>query len=189
MQVGRQVLSYDDERIIGPNDWAMAGVSHDVLKMGYEGHGHKLHAIFAYNQNANNADKGTSIYENGSMPYKSMITAWYHYDVPNFPLGASLLLMNIGMQGGFIDQNPHTEWQQVWGGYLKFSPKKWSLEGSYYRQTGREEHGGKLRAWMASVKGTFDPSPVIGFDAGYDYMSGDIGKRQLPESNCLSQTL
>ena len=173
MQVGRQVLSYDDERIIGPNDWAMAGVSHDVLKMGYEGHGHKLHAIFAYNQNANNADKGTSIYENGSMPYKSMITAWYHYDVPNFPLGASLLLMNIGMQGGFIDQNPHTEWQQVWGGYLKFSPKKWSLEGSYYRQTGREEHGGKLRAWMASVKGTFDPSPVIGFDAGYDYMSGE----------------
>lgn len=173
MQVGRQVLSYDDERIIGPNDWAMAGVSHDVLKVGYEGHGHKLHAIFAYNQNGDNADMGTSYYENGSMPYKSMITAWYHYDVPNFPLGASLLLMNIGMQGGFKDQNPHTEWQQVWGGYLKFSPKKWSLEGSYYRQTGREEHGGKLRAWMASVKGTFDPSPVIGFDAGYDYMSGD----------------
>ena len=34
MKVGRQVLSYDDERIIGPNDWAMAGVSHDVLKVG-----------------------------------------------------------------------------------------------------------------------------------------------------------
>ena len=34
-QVGRQILAYDDERIIGSNDWAMAGSSHDALKLGY----------------------------------------------------------------------------------------------------------------------------------------------------------
>jgi hypothetical protein len=28
---------------------------------------------------------------------------WYHYDVPKVPLGASLLLMNIGMQAGLPD--------------------------------------------------------------------------------------
>ena len=44
-QLGRQALSYDDERIIGPNDWAMAYMTHDVLKLGYEGNGHRLHAI------------------------------------------------------------------------------------------------------------------------------------------------
>ena len=53
-RVGRQVLSYDDERIIGSNDWAMASLSHDVLKLGYEGHGHKAHFIFGFNQNAEN---------------------------------------------------------------------------------------------------------------------------------------
>lgn len=173
MQVGRQVLSYDDERIIGPNDWAMAGVSHDVLKLGYEGHGHKLHTIFAYNQNAENIDTGTSYYVNGSMPYKTMITAWYHYDVPNIPLGASLLFMNIGMQAGEKNKDEHTEWQQLWGGYVKYNPKQWSVEGSYYRQSGHDENNAKINAWMASIKGTLDPSPIFGFEAGYEYLSGD----------------
>ena len=98
-QIGRQALSYDDERIIGPNDWAMASRSHDVLRMGYEGHGHKAHVILAYNQNAVNV-AGGSYYEGGSQPYKTMHTVWYHYDVPRVPLGASLLFMNIGMQAG-----------------------------------------------------------------------------------------
>ena len=40
-QVGRLALAYDDERIIGTNDWAMAALSHDALRVGYEGHGHK----------------------------------------------------------------------------------------------------------------------------------------------------
>ncbi len=98
-QVGRQVLAYDDERIIGPNDWSMAGISHDALKLGYEGHGHKVHAILSYNQNAENMEGGT-YYQNGAQPYKTMQTVWYHYDIPKIPLGASLLFMNIGMQGG-----------------------------------------------------------------------------------------
>ena len=32
-KVGRQELVYDDERIIGNNDWTMAAQSHDVLKL------------------------------------------------------------------------------------------------------------------------------------------------------------
>lgn len=37
-QIGRIALSYDDERIIGPNGFAAAARSHDVLRVGYEGH-------------------------------------------------------------------------------------------------------------------------------------------------------
>ena len=84
-QVGRIALSYDDERIIGTNDFAMAAQSHDVLRVGYEGYGHKVHAILGYNQNAENVYKGT-YYAGGSQAYKTMQTVWYHYDVPKFPL-------------------------------------------------------------------------------------------------------
>ena len=171
-QIGRQMLSYDDERIMGSNDWSMTGLSHDALKLGYEGHGHKAHAVLAYNQNADNVNGGT-YYANGAQPYKTMQTLWYHYDVPKFPLGASLLFLNIGMQGGEKGKDEHTEWQQVFGGYLKYSPKYWSLEGSYYRQTGRDENGTKIKAWMGSVKAQVNPSPFYGFEAGYDYLSGD----------------
>ena len=96
-KVGRQSLSYDDQRIFGSDDWAMTAMSHDALKLGYEGHGHKLHIIGAFNQNIANIDGGT-YFTGGLQPYKAMETVWYHYDVKKIPLGISLLFTNIGMQ-------------------------------------------------------------------------------------------
>lgn len=175
-QIGRQALSYDDERIIGPNDWAMAALSHDVFKGGYEGHGHKAHIILAYNQNAENTYGGT-YYTNGDQPYKTMHTIWYHYDVPRFPLGASLLFMNIGMQGGTKDgtysDEPHTRFQQLLGGYISFNPGKLKTEASYYRQMGHNEDNIKIDAWMVSAKAQYQFSRQVNAFIGYDYLSGD----------------
>ena len=178
-QIGRIALAYDDERIIGPNDFATASHSHDVLRVGYEGHGHKVHGILAYNQNPSNLWTGT-YYDEGAQFYKSMHVLWYHYDLPKFPLGASLLFMNIGMQSG--DPNdvynpPCTKYQQMVGGYVNYHPKHLTLEGSYYRQMGKFvdefKQAGKIQAWMTSVNATVSPSEKYGFQVGYDYLSGD----------------
>jgi hypothetical protein len=175
-QIGRQALSYDDERIIGPNDWAMAALSHDVLKLGYEGHGHKAHAILGFNQNAENIYGGT-YYMDGAKPYKSMLVGWYHFDVPKLPLGVSAIAMNIGMQAGDkegIGSNaPRTENQQLVGGYVSFHPKRWTIEASYYHQLGKDEHGLKIDAWMASVAANAQLNSWLNVAAGYDYLSGD----------------
>ena len=138
-QVGRIALSYDDGRIIGTNDFAAAALSHDALRVGYEGHGHKVHAIFSFNQNGSNVYYGT-YYIGGSQLYKTMQTLWYHYDVPKFPLGVSLLLMNLGLQAGDPDKQdnqPRVVYQQYWGGYLNFHPKQFTVEAAYYRQSGK----------------------------------------------------
>ena len=179
-QVGRIALSYDDERIIGTNDFAMASLSHDALRVGYEGYGHQFHAILGYNQNSGNVYKGT-YYKDGAQPYKTMQTLWYHYDVPKFPLGVSLLFMNIGLQAGepgSTDKSPSTVYQQLYGGYLNFHPKYLTFEGAYYRQAGKVVDpkmmtAGKIDAWMASAKATITPSDNYGFTIGYDYLSGD----------------
>ena len=42
-QLGRQTLSYDDERILGGLDWNVAGRYHDALKLGYAKNAHQLH--------------------------------------------------------------------------------------------------------------------------------------------------
>ncbi|MBQ7442551.1 MAG: hypothetical protein IJS59_01600 [Bacteroidaceae bacterium] len=73
-QVGRMALRYDDERVMGPDDWSMTAMTHDALRLGYEGHGHKAHAILAYNQNLRATKEPGSFYSNGSRPYKSMPT-------------------------------------------------------------------------------------------------------------------
>ena len=175
-QIGRQALAYDDERIIGTNDWAMAALSHDVIRLGYDGPQHKAHAIFAFNQNAENTHGGT-YYKDGAQPYKTMQTFWYHFDVPKFPLGASLLFMNIGMQGGtkegYGDDEPRTIYQQLLGTYIKFSPGRFSAEASYYHQLGRSEDNLKINAWMASVRGSMQVIRQLKAVAGFDYLSGD----------------
>ena len=178
-QVGRVALSYDDESIIGTNDFANAALSHDVLRAGYEGHGHKVHAILAFNQDGKNVYYGT-YYASGAQLYKTMQTLWYHYDFAKFPLGGSLLFMNLGLQAGKEGDknNPvRVEYQQVFGGYLKLHPQYFTLEGSYYRQAGQlvddEKLSKPVKAWMASVKGTVTPISRLTFLLGYDYLSGD----------------
>ena len=174
-QVGRVALSYDDERIIGTDDWSMASSAHDVLRMGYEGHGHKAHIILAYNQNANVLESGGSYYYNGAQPYKTMHTAWYHYDFQKIPLGASLLFMNIGMQNDTTDTGgiAKTWFQHLLGTYISFQPAHWRAEASYYRQFGHNEDGVKIDAWMASGKIIYKPAANYSFTLGYDYLSGD----------------
>ena len=178
-QVGRIALSYDDERIIGTNDFANASRSHDALRVGYEGYGHKVHAILSYNQNGGNVYYGT-YYIDGAQPYKNMQTLWYHYDIPVFPLGVSLLFMNMGLQAGEEEDKsnlPRTVYQQMYGGYLNYHPKYVTVEGAYYRQAGQyvsnSMHTLPIDAWMASGKVSVNPSNRYGFVLGYDHLSGD----------------
>ena len=171
-KIGRQVLSYDDERIIGSNDWAMAAMSHDLLKIGYEGGVHKVHAMFAYNQNSESVNGGT-VYRNGDKPYKFMQNLWYHYQHPRVPYGASLLFMNIGMQSELDNYDNKTHYQQLVGTYLSYKPSNWSAEGSFYYQFGRNEYDMEISAWMASVKASYSPTWQWQLVGGYDILSGD----------------
>lgn len=170
-KIGRQTLAYDDERIIGTNDWSVTAPTHDVLRLGFEGEQHKVHLLFAYNQNPDNMN-GQTYFTGGNQPYKSMQTLWYHFNTPKSQLGVSLLFMNIGMQND-NPADPKVFFQQVAGTYLSFKPKHWSAEGSFYYQFGREEHGIPMDAFMGSVKTEVKPSDRYSIYAGYDYLSGD----------------
>ena len=172
-KIGRQALRYDDERIIGSDDWSMMSVTHDVLKLGYDGKNHHAHAIVGFNQNGEKINGGT-FYKNGYQPYKSMQTLWYHYDFSHFPLGISAVFINTGMQDGDDEDDEYeTMNQQLFGGYVKFHPKNFSLEASYYRQMGKSEYGLDISAYMASVKTSYTLISSLTLTAGYDYLSGD----------------
>ena len=173
-KVGRQNLAYDDQRIFGSDDWSVTGMSHDALTLGYEGHGHKLHLIGAYNQNPENISGG-SYFTGGLQPYKSMEALWYHYDVPKTGgLGISLLFANFGVQGGEKNVNEKQYFQQVTGAYISYTPKMWSAEAAFYYQMGREEHNLPIRAWMCSAKASVKPIEPLKLVLGYDCLSGDI---------------
>ena len=69
-QLGRQTLSYDDERILGGLDWNIAGRYHDALKLGYADKNNQLHLILAFNQNDETKIGGTYYVQAGAQPYR-----------------------------------------------------------------------------------------------------------------------
>ena len=71
------------------------------------------------------------------------------------------------------DDEYETMNQQLFGGYVKFHPKNFSLEASYYRQMGKSEYGLDISAYMASVKTSYTLISPLTLTAGYDYLSGD----------------
>ena len=186
-QLGRQSLSYDDERVVGLDEWSMTGYYHDALKIGYEGFGHKLHLIGAYCQNNANMLGGT-VYLNGNQPYKNMEMLWYHYDFKRW-LSGSLLFINTGMQSRLLDasgaQEKKTYYQQMIGTYWRFryepsaisgqrSAPWWiDLDASFYYQFGRSEDNLPINAWMTAVEAKAQANRWVRLNAGYFHLSGD----------------
>ena len=158
-QLGRQRLSYDDQRIFGADDWSMTGYSHDG----------------AYNQDVNNIDEGGTRFSGGIQPYKSLASIWYHFDIPKTNIGASLLFVNMGLESMNVGEEDAytTYFQQLAGSFLSWTPEHFGLEASYYHQWGKAFGGIPLNAWMASAKATATPSEHWSFRAGYDYLSGE----------------
>lgn len=172
-QVGRQRLSYDDERVIGLNDWSMTSAYHDALKLGYERGAHKAHVVLAYNQNNNNMNGGTD-YVNGAQVYKTMQLLWYHWDiVPQF--GASALFLNTGIQSSFDEEETKHEVynQQLFGLYAKYHPKDITVDASFYWQRGKNEYSAPISAWMGSIEGNWDITNQWRANLGYFHLSGD----------------
>lgn len=173
-QIGRQQLAYDDERILGAQDWDMENFRHDALKLGYESWDlhHRVHLIVAMNQEkANRGD-----YYEGPMPYKNMEGLWYHYGSPMTPLDISLLALNVGYERG-DEGHGRTNYMQTFGTDISYSfgrPLSWNIRGSFYYQMGKTSLR-QVEAFMASgnISYTFTPQRRFKLSAGYDYMSGN----------------
>ena len=165
-KLGRQILSYDDERLFGDLDWNVAGRSHDALKLGYENDRHKLHLILGFNQNGERL-LGTK-YANPGQPYKHMQTLWYHYGNEDNPFGISALFSNLGWEHTPSAQGD-ARFMQTLGTYVTYRPEKFDLQASAYYQTGKTlDNYDKISAWM--------PNEQWKFNLGYDYLSGEDEK-------------
>ena len=186
LQVGRQSITYDDERVVGLDDWSMTGAWHDALKLGYEGFGHKIHIWGAYNQNNANTLGGTT-YLNGSQVYQNMEGLWYHYDFKRW-FSASLLFLNTGMQSRRLDslgqQEKKIYYQQLLGTYWRFlytgnnvakaeAPWWVDIDASFYYQLGKTEDGTPINAWMVAAEAKAKANEWIQLNTGYFHLSGD----------------
>ncbi len=179
-KLGRQALSYDDQRIFGGLDWAMQGRFHDAALLKYTKDGFKFDLGVAFNQNGistqttlfnpNNGGNARAVFD-----YKGMIYAWLHKDWEKF--SASVLLTNNSYQNldatdgqTPIDGNVN---RQTFGTHLIAKPfKGFAIAANLYGQTGEFTEDVDLSAYNALLEISYKPGKTL-FGLGFETLSGD----------------
>jgi hypothetical protein len=165
-RLGRQVISYDNQRIFGEIDWAQQGQSHDAAVITFHPKNHQLDLGFALNANAENLLEPKTAYTTN---YKSLQYAWYHTQFSK--LNMSLLLLNTGYEFEKNIGNLEIDYKQTFGTYLSFKEKKWDTNLGLYGQTGKSNDK-SVSAWYAGAFLGYAVTNTFKAGLGYEYLSG-----------------
>lgn len=186
-QFGRQVLSYDDERIFGANDWSASGYAHDAFRLGYEHGMHRLHGIVAFSQSEEKTVGGT--YYDGPVPYKNLQFLWYHFGNEQTPFQFSLMGLNHGYEIGRKNLDgvmvPRTGYMQTVGGWLQYKKNDFFGKAEGYYQLGHDKDKRPVAAYLGGVRLGYQGS-VWGLSLGGDYVSGSKVSGGYGENNCFN---
>jgi len=171
VKVGRQIISYDNQRFLGGLEWAQQGRRHDALLYLYENTESKtkFHFGLAFNQDDDIAEpgllqrEGARFYSVGGN-YKSMQYGWFNKVFESGNL--SVLALNAGYQNA----DSTVSNKQTFG--LIGSKKLGGIiiGGDLYYQTG-EFSKNDVNALLFGLNATFKTSatPVT---IGYEHISG-----------------
>ena len=172
-KAGRQIISYDNERILGGLEWAQQGRRHDALLFIFEGEKkvNQLHLGLAFNSDDDVAEPAllqapaANFYSvNGS--YKSLQYAWFNRRFAEEKGTVSLLALNATLQ------NPDSTVsnKQTLGTYFSYQLGKVTLSGDVYAQTGRLGDN-RVSGFLGGLNATF-PTKATPLTLGFEYISG-----------------
>ena len=179
-KIGRQVLSYDDQRILGGLDWAQQGRNHDAALLKYAKAGFKLDLALAFNQDYSSptgfVSSGTSYDTTGYFSYKTM--QMLHLSKTWDKFSGSLLLMNNGFQDYEVDGTTAdgTSGLQTFGTHLKYNSGKFGLAANGYLQMGQRQGEVDVKgAHLLSLDVSHKTSEKVTLGAGMEIISGNNG--------------
>jgi len=166
-KLGRQILSYDNQRVIGGLDWANQGRSFDAALIKYKGEYGQLDLGFALN--ADSEAKVASKTPYNTDIFKDMQYTWFHTSIKK--LGVSFLALNIGKEYLKTPIEVGTSYSQTFGTYAKYDGKSIVLDFSFYGQTGKIGTN-TISAWETAVNLGYLFAPKLKVTAGYEFLSG-----------------
>lgn len=169
MKLGRQVLSYDDERIFGGLDWAMQGRFHDAALLKYRKDGFMMDLGGAYSQETDR-NEGNDFRIQGFFTYKALQYAYLKKSWEKS--SASFLFLNTGFQDFDVnDVADGVSYRHTAGTYFKFPIKIINVTGSAYYQFGKANATTDLAAYQMSLEATYKKNKVL-YGLGLELLSG-----------------
>ncbi len=165
IQLGRQVLAYDDERLLGSRNWNQHGIAYEALVFKTRVEDWNTHLGLSLNNNREN--KYGNIYEQDKMK-----TLNYIHLQKSLKNNGHFSLLAIGSGYTASDSSEVIYMRGTIGGYLNMKQSPFSYSFSGYYQFGRNKYGVPVQAylWTAAIKWHYQ-SFFTGF--GIDYLSGN----------------
>jgi hypothetical protein len=170
-RLGRQVISYDNQRILGEVDWAQQGQSHDAALVTYKNEKSQLDLAFSFGANGE-----TDIATPYVVPtYKAMQYAWYHRAFGK--LNMSLLFLNTGYENKLTPPIPtpipelKVDYMQTFGTYMNTKGKNWDGNLWFYGQTGKSTTY-TVSAFDAALNFNYALTDKFKAGFGYEFLSG-----------------
>tara|TARA_R110002050_G_scaffold261556_1_gene401746 strand:- start:289244 stop:290494 length:1251 start_codon:yes stop_codon:yes gene_type:complete len=172
-KLGRQVISYDDQRIFGGLDWAQQGRNHDAALLKYKKGKFMFDLGLAFNQDYSNPtgfqSVGTAYGTTGFFSYKTMQYLYLKQAWENF--SGSLLLLNNGFQEADGTSN-----LQTLGTHLDYKKGSFGLAANAFVQTGERQGEVDVKgAYLLGLDLTYKASAKVGLGAGLEIISGNDG--------------
>lgn len=168
MKIGRQRLSFDDERFFAQNDWRQTSGKHDGINIIYRSPSIQFDWFTAFNQSTM-GNFGTN-YQPGFEGYKFLMAHLMTWDINSKSTLTSTIFAD-GYQGTtpvqktFVKSTIGLKFKQAMG-------SKTSFAASLFSQNGKLPSGQKIRAWFYDIELLQPISPNYQLRAGLQYFSG-----------------
>lgn len=167
LKLGRQELSFDQNRLLGPSNWNDVGASHDLMMIKFD-QKFEMQAGFAYNN-----DKSKNFESNYPVSfYKSLAFLRAGKDLGKYINVAAIILADGNQKEG----SDKTIYQRItYGGNLLFhnDSLRTKVYGTFYLQNGKSPSGQDIGAYFLALNAEYAFSNKIKGMGGIDYFSGD----------------
>lgn len=179
-KLGRQIISYDDERIFGGLDWAQQGRNHDAALIQYRKEKFMLDVGLAFSQDYSNptgfVNSGTAYNTSGNFSYKTMQYLYAKHVWER--LSGSVLFLNNGFQKFDTSVTPNvadgTSNLQTLGTHLEYKQGRLGLVANAYIQTGKREGDIAVKgAYLLGLDVNYKATDKVGLGAGIEIISGN----------------
>lgn len=170
VRIGRQRLSYDNERLFSQNDWRQSGNAHDALRMMYRGTHWEADLIGAFNQphGVENQSFGTN-YASGFVTYKVLAANFIKYRVRD---KTTLTVLNV--VDGYQDSSHFgIHYRFTSGGRAAYETQRFYLTVAAYYQYGKTPLGQKVRAYYIQPEIKVALPPYLTFRLGAEVLRGN----------------
>lgn len=178
IKVGRQVFSYDNQRILGGLNWAAQGRAHDAVLFEYKNDSNQIALQLGGAYNAVRTSLNQEAY-NIAGNYKTMQFLRFHKGFKSFKF--SLLALNIGKEG--LDEKLYFELTA--GGIIQLKLKQFQLGIEGYYQYGSTTSNTLTNAYLLAIKCSYQLKPIK-LTLGADYLSGTNYQDQGIQNNSFN---